>query len=79
MNMLRKIRKYKGLNQFQLRIATGIHQSRISLIENLYVVPREDEKTRLAKALKTSVKALFPAKRKGLTILTGCEGSNEKI
>ena len=79
MNQLKKIRTLKEMSQFDLRIATGIHQSRISLMENDYVVPRDDEKKKIAKVLKTSVKALFPAKRKGLTILTGCEGSNEKI
>jgi len=42
----------KRLTQLDLRLKTGIHQSRISMIENGYVSPREDEKIRLAKALK---------------------------
>ena len=70
MNQLRKTRTLKELNQFQLRIATGIHQSRISHIENGYVEPRDDEKERLAKALKTPVEKLFPLQEKGKSVLT---------
>lgn len=51
MNKLREIRVVKRITQFQLRLATGIHQSKISMIENGLVEPREDEKQRLAKAL----------------------------
>lgn len=51
MNKLREIRVVKKISQFQLRIMTGIHQSKISLMENGLVIPREDEKKRLAKAL----------------------------
>lgn len=51
MNKLRELRVVKRVTQFQLRIATGIHQSKISMIENGLVTPREDEKKRLAKAL----------------------------
>ncbi|HUV58526.1 MAG TPA: helix-turn-helix transcriptional regulator [Desulfatiglandales bacterium] len=70
MNKLRKTRVLKEMNQFQLRIATGIHQSRISLIENGYVEPRDDEKKRLAKALKEPVETLFPTPAKGKSLLT---------
>ena len=51
MNKLREIRVVKKISQFQMRIATGIHQSKISLIENGLIEPRDDEKKRLAKAL----------------------------
>ncbi len=51
MNRLREIRVVKRVTQFQLRIATGIHQSKISLIENGLVEPKEDEKKRFAKTL----------------------------
>jgi len=51
MNKLREIRVVKRITQFQLRLSTGIHQLKISLIENGLVEPREDEKQRLAKVL----------------------------
>lgn len=51
MNKLREIRVIKRITQFQLRLSTGIHQSKISMIENELVDPREDEKKRLSKAL----------------------------
>lgn len=51
MNKLRELRVVKRITQFQLRLSTGIHQSKISMIENGLVKPREDEKQRLAKAL----------------------------
>lgn len=51
MNKLREIRVVKRITQFQLRLSTGIHQSKISMIENGLVEPRDDEKQRLAKAL----------------------------
>lgn len=51
MNRLREVRVVKRVSQFQLRLQTGIHQSKVSLIENGLVTPREDEKKRLAKAL----------------------------
>jgi len=70
MHELKKTRILKEINQFQLRIATGIHQSRISHIENGYVQPRDDEKEKLAKALGTSVEKLFPKIRKGKGLLT---------
>ena len=73
MNELKKIRTLKELNQFQVAIASGVGQSRISLIENQYVKPRDDEKKRLAKALKTPVEKLFPAPAKGKSLLTEAE------
>jgi len=51
MNRLRQTRVVKRITQFQLRLSTGIHQSKISMIENNLVEPREDEKKKLAKAL----------------------------
>ena len=51
MNRLREIRVVKRVTQFQLRLSTGIHQSKISMIENGLIEPREDEKKRIAKAL----------------------------
>jgi transcriptional regulator with XRE-family HTH domain len=60
MNRLREVRVVKRISQFRLRLATGIHQSKISLIENGLIEPREDEKERLVEALKCTVYDLFP-------------------
>ena len=73
MNQLKKIRALKEMSQFQLRIATGIHASKISLLESGYMEPTADEKAKLAKALKTPVDKLFPATKKGKTLLTESE------
>jgi len=42
-----------------LRIVTGIHQSKISLIENGLIAPRQDEMKRLAKALGRKPEEIF--------------------
>ena len=52
---LKKARFIRGKTQFELRLLTGIHQSRISVIEKGYVVPRDDEKERLEAALNTKI------------------------
>jgi DNA-binding XRE family transcriptional regulator len=44
-------RAMKKLTQWDLKVATGIHQSKISLFENGYLVPNEKEKLSIAKAL----------------------------
>jgi len=48
---LREARFKRRLTQFDLRLKTGIHQSKISHFERGFMQPRQDEKTRLAKAL----------------------------
>ncbi|UCE52498.1 MAG: helix-turn-helix transcriptional regulator [Desulfobacterales bacterium] len=48
---LKEARFKKGITQFDLRILTGIHQSRISYIERGYIIPRDDEKQRIEDAL----------------------------
>jgi DNA-binding XRE family transcriptional regulator len=53
-------RAKKRLTQWDVRKATGIHQSKISLIENGYVNPSEDEKIKIATALGVNVKEIFP-------------------
>jgi transcriptional regulator with XRE-family HTH domain len=60
MNKLRDIRVIKRVTQFQLRLLSGIHQSRISLIENGFIEPRSDERQRLAKALGVKQEEIFP-------------------
>jgi len=62
MNRLREIRVVKRVTQFQLRLVTGIHQSKISFIENGLVEPREDEMKRLSRALGVQMHELFPKK-----------------
>jgi len=61
-NKVRETRVVKRVSQFQLRLATGIHQSKISMIENGLIDPREDEKEKLAKALGVAVKEIFREK-----------------
>jgi len=48
---LAEARFRKGLTQWDLKVKTGINQTKISLIERNYVVPRKEEKERLANAL----------------------------
>lgn len=50
----------KGLTQWELTLKTGISQTRISLIENGYVKPTEDEKVKIAEALGLKVEEVFP-------------------
>ena len=63
-NKLRDVRVLKRVTQFQLRLLTGINQSKISLIENGYVEPCWDEKKHLAKALGVNAEEIFPADQK---------------
>lgn len=67
MNKLREIRVVKRVTQFQLRISTGIQQSKISMIENDLVSPTEDEKKRLARVLGVKVQDIWD----------GYEGQNQ--
>ena len=60
MNRLREIRVVKRVTQFQLRVATGIHQSKISMIENGLIEPHSDERQKLAKALGVRQEEFFP-------------------
>jgi transcriptional regulator with XRE-family HTH domain len=59
MNRLRVVRAERRISQFRLRLETGIHQSKISLFENDLIQPTEDEKQRLAKALRIDIVELF--------------------
>ncbi len=65
MNRLREIRAVKRVTQFQLRIATGIHQSKISFIENGLIEPKEEEKKRLAKALGVRPQDIWSPEKEG--------------
>lgn len=59
MNKPREIRVTKRITQFQLRLLTGIHQSKISMIENGLVEPTEDEKKKIAKALGVGTEEIW--------------------
>ena len=48
---LREGRFKKRLSQWDLKLKTGINQTKISLIERGYVSPTQEEKVKLAKAL----------------------------
>lgn len=67
MNRLREVRVVKRVTQFQLRLSTGIHQTKISFIENGLVQPREDEKRRLSRALGVRPEEIFPENSVGGT------------
>ena len=56
---LKSLRTQKGLRQWDMRLLTGIHPTKVCLIEKGYVEPTENEKKLLAKALgvkKTAIK-----------------------
>lgn len=55
---LHELRAKKGLNQWDLRLLTGIHQSKISLIESDYILPTNEERLKLAQALGVAPGAL---------------------
>jgi transcriptional regulator with XRE-family HTH domain len=59
MNRLREVRVVKRLRQFDLRDLTGIHPSKISLIENGLVEPRPDEILKISKALDICPEQIF--------------------
>jgi len=60
MNKLKEVRFFKRISQPLLALKTGIQQSRISLIQNELVKPREEEKRKLSKALGLKVEDVFP-------------------
>lgn len=55
---LRAARFNARLTQLDLKLLTGIHPSRISVLERGYALPRADERQRLAKALQVEEEAL---------------------
>lgn len=54
-NNLRVIRAKKRVTQFQLRLMTGIHQSKISMAENDLVELAQEERKKIAKALGVKI------------------------
>lgn len=59
MNKLKEFRFFKNVTQPLLALKTGIQQSRISLIENELVKPKQREKLRIAKALGLKQEEIF--------------------
>ena len=57
---LREARFFKGLSQWDISLKTGIPQSKISLFERGYLLPREDEREKLAEVLSCEESDLFP-------------------
>jgi transcriptional regulator with XRE-family HTH domain len=59
-NKLYETRALQRVSQYVIALKTGIQQSRISLIENELVMPREDERKKIAKALGVKSEDVFP-------------------
>jgi transcriptional regulator with XRE-family HTH domain len=57
---LKKARVLQGITQFKLSLQTSINSTRLSLLENGFIKPRQEEKEILAKVLKVDVKEIFP-------------------
>ena len=60
-NNLKRARFEKGLSQIQLFGLSGIWPSKISLLENGFLLPSPEEKRSLARALGVQVEWLFPS------------------
>ena len=58
-NKLYETRVLRRISQYVIAFKTGIQQSRISLIENELVIPREDEKEKIANVLNVTARELF--------------------
>jgi len=58
---LKEARFHRRTSQWDISVKTGIPQSKLSLIENGYVVPKDEEKEKIATALNCSVEEIFPA------------------
>ena len=63
MNRLKEARFKTGKTQIQLFRDTGIWPSRISYIENGYMNPTEEEKSKLANALGIEVAKVVPEEK----------------
>jgi DNA-binding XRE family transcriptional regulator len=60
MNNLRVARAKRRMTQWQLRVLTGINQTKLSLAENGLVELRQEEKTKIARALGDPVHEIWP-------------------
>lgn len=64
MNRLRKARLQADKSQLKLMQETGIYFATISRIERGWLKPSEEQKQKLAKALRVDMDWLFPDKEK---------------
>lgn len=60
-NRLRVLRAERRINQLDTAAKAKIVMGRYWKIENGYTEPTEDERVRLARALRTSIEELFPS------------------
>ena len=58
-NSLKELRARNRITQFQLRLMTGIHQTKISMAENDLIQLAEQEKAKIAKTLGVSVNEIW--------------------
>lgn len=59
MNKLKKRRLELELTQYDIEKLIGISQSKLSLFEGDYRIPKPEEKRKLAKVLRAETKNLF--------------------
>jgi transcriptional regulator with XRE-family HTH domain len=59
-NKLRKRRRELDLTQLELERRTGIHQTKISILEAGIRQPTPAERKRLARVLRSKISDLFP-------------------
>jgi len=62
-NKLYETRVLRRISQYVIALKSGIQQSRISLIQNELVTPKEGEKQKIAKALNLEVEDIFPVEK----------------
>jgi transcriptional regulator with XRE-family HTH domain len=60
-NKLKEMRFFKRKSQMRLQLETGINASLISRFECGYIQPTQEQKRKLARALRISVSELFPS------------------
>jgi transcriptional regulator with XRE-family HTH domain len=66
MSDLKRIRIFeKKISQFELSRVSGIHPSRLSVLENDLATPSEKERKRISEALGMSPEELFGAPSSG--------------
>ena len=59
-NKIKEARFFAGMIQDELHLKTGLSQTKISRIERGYIKPSKGDRKLIAKALKKSVKEIFP-------------------
>ena len=62
-NRMKEIRARERITQFGLAVKTSITQGRLSYYENGLIIPRDDEKQRIANALNVKIDEIFPEEK----------------